>query len=537
MKRWKKSSPPPDLSRIDEALDALDAEQLRDLLRELLPSLDRKTCSRFAAEIIARAATGGSGWRPAGPTNREITEALAFVHAAMRVGYADPSDIDHFLRQGNNAFLRRDYGSAARIFQEFLLPISDGSIDLGYHETLEEALGTDPADCAAQYVVSVYMTSPPDRRAAAVLAAVGEMREIGFLGQPLREMERVAVEPFPQFDLFLPRWRKLIEESGAQAGERRDEGRAEWLREAVQRLEGSQGLGKIARSTRQAEDLQAWCSALTGEGDWKTLLAAFEEAAGLVDHNPGEFLDGAALAARELGRKDFPHRLGSAWRAAPTMLRLRRWLGTSPTASVLKKRAVEALADCPPKARRQRGLLHLLLADFESAAHLLASAPGLGWSDSEHPGHLLFPVFCHLCGGDNRLPDHGDTGTAACDLDLGAGETLDPERREPRLPDPPVDTIIELACLRKITNPRDRALVIKAMREAARKRIEGVTSQARRSHYDHAAFLAAACVAVDDPSAASCWISSIRARYSRYSALRRELDHSLNRVGNVTPGT
>jgi len=30
--------------------------------------------------------------------------------------------------------------------------------------------------------------------------------------------------------------------------------------------------------------------------------------------------------------------------------------------------------------------------DFEAAAKLLASAPGLGWSDGEHPGHLLFPI-------------------------------------------------------------------------------------------------------------------------------------------------
>jgi len=37
--------------------------------------------------------------------------------------------------------------------------------------------------------------------------------------------------------------------------------------------------------------------------------------------------------------------------------------------------------------------------EFEAAAKLLASAPGLGWSDSEHPGHMLFHVFCQLLGG------------------------------------------------------------------------------------------------------------------------------------------
>jgi hypothetical protein len=40
-----------------------------------------------------------------------------------------------------------------------------------------------------------------------------------------------------------------------------------------------------------------------------------------------------------------------------------------------------------------------LAAYDEAAAKLLAEAPGLGCSSADHPGHLLFPLFCTLLGG------------------------------------------------------------------------------------------------------------------------------------------
>jgi hypothetical protein len=68
------------------------------------------------------------------------------------------------------------------------------------------------------------------------------------------------------------------------------------------------------------------------------------------------------------------------------------------------------------------------------------------------------------------------------------------------------------------------------MREAVRKRIEGLTERKRRGYYDHAAFLAAACVAVDGSGATSEWIAAIRSEYRRFPALQRELDRYLGSV-------
>ena len=162
-------------------------------------------------------------------------------------------------------------------------------------------------------------------------------------------------------------------------------------------------------STRRSADLQAWCRALMEAGDWKAALAANEEAVETVidkAYSEGEFLDGAALAAQELGRKDLPERLALAWRKAPSMLRLRRWLGACGSNGVLKNRAAAAIEACPGKAHRQKAFLHVVLGDFEATAKLLASAPGFGWLDGEHPGHLLFPILCRLLGGGQEHFEH-----------------------------------------------------------------------------------------------------------------------------------
>jgi len=246
-------------SNIEGALAALDAEDLRELIRDIIPRLDDKTLSRFNNAIIERAAGGKTGWQPSGPTDEAVAEAVTFAKAAKRVGYADPSEVDNYLRQGSNAFLRRIYPAASQIFHAVLLPISEGEIDLGQDEMFEEMLGMNASDCAAQYVVAVYMTSALEQRADAVLRAIEDMSNAGSFWEPLREMERVSVEPLPDFNAFLRQWRALVQEACKGEGSHQwDIDVDRWLREAVRRTDGTEGLAGIARSTRRSDDLQAW---------------------------------------------------------------------------------------------------------------------------------------------------------------------------------------------------------------------------------------------------------------------------------------
>jgi hypothetical protein len=528
-------------AEIDEALSALGAEDLRAIIREIVPWLDERIGAQLANNVIDRAARCASGWAPAGPSDEGVKEIEAFGEAARKAGSADPSDVDTRLRQGSKAFLTRDYAAAYRIFRALLIPITDGAIDVGQHEMLDEVLGVDVATCATQYVVSAYMTAAPARRALAMHAAIETVcREGHFWGGPLREMERVLAEPLPGFDGFLPGWRALLQQdidaarqddAGRDRYGRFDTDKEGWLREVVQRMEGTAGLAELARSTQRTGDLGAWCRELTAAQDWESALAACEEAAELAaedEYARGEYLDGAALATRQLGREDHPARLERAWRGCPTMERLLRWLGSSGSGTNLHKRAGEALEACPPNARDQRALLHVLRGDLEPAAQLLTDAPGLGWSSGDHPGHVLFPLFYELLGGRGPRLRRDEFTSEAAEYDgLAFNRYTDDgharEAREPQLGVPKLDDILELAGVAGPADAGTRDLVLKAMRTAAEKRLVGAVANKRRRYYGHAALLAKACVAVDPTPETAAWMDAIRDAYRRYPALQREM--------------
>ncbi len=174
-----RSGPKPETSDIDGALAAMNAGDLRDLVRDMLLELEERPYERVVNDIIDRAARNGAGWTPGGPTGETVAEIVSFAKAAIRTGQADPSDVDDYLRQGSNAFLGRDYQSTIEIFRALLPPIGSADIYLGQHELVDEVLGTDVSACAAQFVVSIYMTTRLDRRADAVCEAIDEMRGVG----------------------------------------------------------------------------------------------------------------------------------------------------------------------------------------------------------------------------------------------------------------------------------------------------------------------------------------------------------------------
>jgi len=200
-----------------------------------------------------------------------------------------------------------------------LPPLGEVEIDLGQREMIDEVLGVDVACCAAQYAVAMYMIAAPDQRAAAVCTAIDEMSGIESFWEPLSQMEQVAIEPLAGFELFLPRWRELIEQ-GVATEKRFDSDVAQpgWLREVAQRTQGVDGLAELARSSRRPDDLRAWCRMLVEARDWEAALSSYEEAVEIVSesgdscYTRSEMLDGAALAAQELGRADLPDRLQRA---------------------------------------------------------------------------------------------------------------------------------------------------------------------------------------------------------------------------------
>lgn len=527
-----------DSALVSSALAALDADGLRAVVREILPWLDESVRARLVNALIDRAARGGSGWVPSSPSARFVSEVQTFAEAAIRTGQADPEDVDQYLRQGVHAFLAKDYDGACAIFRALLLPVGNGEIYLGQHEMLDEVLGVDLADCAAQYVVAIYMTSAPAKRATAVLAALDDARAEGHFWTPIREIERVAVEPLPGLSDFLPQWRALA--AARASKERKDEWEGDadrWLSEVTQRLEGTEGLARLARKTRRAHDLRAWCKVLLDARDWSGALRACEEAARLSSDDVvrAELLDGAALATQQLNRNDLPALLERAWRAAPTLVRLCRWLDASTSRRVLSHRAAIGLKACPKKAHCQRALLFTLCGDFESAARLLAAAPGLGWSHEEHPGHVAFWLLARLLAPKGTLLPV-DRPTLAFDgLEESAGSELDGDSEgpssgaAPRLPIPDLGEIVALAAIDPPKAEPARTTLLKSLRRAAEKRAVGVTGEKRRRHYSHAARLVAACATVDATPETIAWVASVRAVYRRFPAMQAEFDRCFGR--------
>jgi hypothetical protein len=525
-----------DASEVDRAIEAMTAEELRSFLRDAFCGLKDGTLISLEDALIARAARGSTGWKPSGPSRKVIDDVNAYVEAARRVGYADPDEVDQYLRQGMKAFLAGDSKTARALFEILVPPVAEYEIDLGQHELLDEVLTVDLHEYASQYLVSVYVTTPEENRPAALRTALDVVQQITWVNNPIEQMEAAAASSLPEIDTFLHRWLALLEaEPQEESGWERDSAR--WLREAVLRLEGLSGLERMARKTKQPDMIRAWCMAVVETGDWEKALRAYDDAVELAG-DPywfGELLDGAALAARQLKRKDLTERLKAAWMGSPSLVRLLRWLGSGkPSATEIRRRSGEAIQKCLVRAERERGLLDILIGDIQHAAKLLGGAPGLGWSGLYHPGHLLFPALAGLLAEGRSARLSSRLFAELEDLPHDPFDFAWPEDEGPRLETPLITKLITKARPATRLDPNERIVMLEAMKTAAKKRIEGVLDKKRRRSYGHAATLVACCLelapAVGMQEDISGWIENLRREYRRFVAFQRELKSALDEI-------
>ena len=517
----------------------MSAPELRAAVRAVLEEFDEDVRASVVDALIARATKATSGWRPTRPSRRIVEEARSFAEAARHVGHADPDDVTEHLRRATKAFLAGDHASARAVFEAILPPIACAGIDLGQHELVEEVLGVDARACVAQYVASVYTTTPLRERADAMVRALEQVEGVGTLSSPIKDMEDVSAGVLPDLRAFLPLWVKRLQRFRPSKDEWETE-HERWLREAVFRADGVGGLERIARKTKRPQACIAWCEALADQSDWTAALKASDAAARLVrqSHWRGELLDGAALAAQELGRSDLSKRLEAAWRAAPTMSRLLRWLANDgDELERIRTRAASALPWCPKTAARQIGLLRVLVGDVTGAAAVLAKSPGLGWSDPDHPGHTMFPLLAMLLSnvpiGDTLMTELEATGRDPLD-----SFAMTDEDHKPKLTTPSMVALIQSARPGVALTDADRDAAIDAMRIAAEKRVDGILGNSRRQHYGHAALLVASCVAFAPKSRASellRWAADLRQQYWRRHAFREELARASESLGVLVP--
>ena len=150
----------------------------------------------------------------------------------------------------------------------------------------------------------------------------------------------------------------------------------------------------------------AWCEALAAAGDWSAALAANEAAVECLADRPdacAEFLDGAALAVQQLRGEDLPERLDRAWRASPSLPgcsvgwdHRRRPSGCVNGVTGFGCLSRARFYDSVPCCTCSRTI--------PRPAPRCSPAPWSGWSNPEHPGPLLFPLFTAWLG-DGESPD------------------------------------------------------------------------------------------------------------------------------------
>lgn len=230
----------------------MSAPELRAFVRTVLDELEDEHRARVVDSLMARAANGDAGLKPNRPSSRIVGDARSFADAARDVGHADPSDVSEYLRLASRALLAGDHASARAVFEALLLPLATVDIDLGQHELVDDALSVDVHACIAQYVTSVYTTTPVGDRANAVFKTIEDVKGVGSLLNPIQDMEGVSAGTLPDLGSFLPRWVKRLGRLRPSKDEwESDEER--WLREAVFRLEGVNGLEQLARRTKRSQ--------------------------------------------------------------------------------------------------------------------------------------------------------------------------------------------------------------------------------------------------------------------------------------------
>jgi hypothetical protein len=254
---------------LDRALEAMTAPELRSFVRGVLDGIEDHQRATFVDSLVARAARGDAGWKPSSPSRRIVDEATQFAQAARRIGSADPDDVSAHLRQGSKAFLAGDHATARAVFEALVLPIASVDIDLGQHEMVDEVLNVDARIVVAQYVTSVYTTTPLDMRAKAVDDAIQRVAGFASIRNPIADMEGASAGALPELGLFLPRWVKRLERLRPSKEDWENE-HERWLREAVFRSEGVDGLGRVARKTKRPQaclvGVRRLPSAETGRG-------------------------------------------------------------------------------------------------------------------------------------------------------------------------------------------------------------------------------------------------------------------------------
>jgi len=458
-----------------------------------------------------------------------------------------------------------DYGNLplARAAYEKLFKLFELEDDYGRGVQPDDLMSLDVGEARARFLRAVYETTPPARRSTILFEQMQQARSwVGGSCPMLNDLLQVSPKPLSDWEQFLTDWIALLRT-------RTDREADAWLREAIHLSQGTQGLETLARTEGKAHPRAYldWLAALKKEGRHREVLAAAQEALQTLSATLpiraaiADYLCAAAAHLKETqalrsGRWE-------AFAAKPTLARLLDlWDVASSEADrtgLMRQAAqhIKHLLAHPPSHREiteafgeddlevpawvdKSVLAHAyLLGEEWGAAHQLAARDQvLGWSSSDNPQGLVVPFFLVLLSEKKpaALPSNlTHLWQRVLQQSIGFGFWSEEEEAGP---------LNQLECTytqaisqASLSNGKPEKILSWCV-DVAKRRVSAIVEEKRRSSYDKAAMLIAACAEVlqlrGNNEAAGSLLNDVRNRFPRHRAFQAELNAAIQSMERKT---
>ncbi len=525
------------LHDFEASLAALDGDALRSFLSDLDPNADHRVA---LIEFAARHA-GGAPYLDPDPTLLE--EAVRAVRGCKRRGDHNRPEVRRVLERARRLLLRGDVDDARKVYELVLGSAADLSgTDRREHE--EGAVEADRAGFAdaGSYLVSVYESAPSESRVDAMLDAVERLSAVDVVASPIELMLASAPRALGDIQRFTREWAALLEAlaEGVALKPLAWSPSHAMLAEALERLDGLEGIARAARRTGDLTQYRTWVTRVVAEGRFGDAIAIASEAGETLSDafGRGVMLDAALTLAQKVNdRSRIEPLVERAFFADPSTSRLARWLlYDSPTRQLVAERSARLRESGIDRTPRMDALLFALEGSIEELVGLLEAADD-GWGADDNSGPLAYPaVLMMLYGGPKATPvtarvcaplfstslkpDVGWRGWSPANSLFG----------EPSTPDPG-PFIVELAARRPAHSLHFAPRAAEVLRQAAAVRAAGVLASRERSAFDATASLVVAAAEstlhVGESDAARAYLGQVAVAAAAHPAFRTALTKTL----------
>lgn len=502
----------------ERAVAELKPDELSAWVREHFASEDERVRRRMLDGVLAAARRCAPGFQVRTSKDERLEdEVVAWATQDFTVVQVDSVAVEMLLDRVNRQYLRGDFGRAGHLYGRMFWGLEQWERGRPDELTGDEMLNSSLQRAGLRYLVSLYLTTRPAGRARAMLHGCDQVARMCLLVDPLRQlMEEAPLDIAESMAEFEPAWQDELESElvRAKAAGHELSPLLGWFTKSVQRSGAAHGLLRVARLSGDPVTWEEWVDELVSQQAWSDVIESVSEALSSV----GGSLFGARLAdvalAASFKVETCPERVRWAERSFRSEPTLRRLLILNAVDSECSASSDDRdyLSLLPPDTLRQGGrvvgAVHLVSGQWAEAARILAQADRLGWSNSHHPGHLVYPVLLWLLRqmgepavpSDDSMPSVGLTQTpfldAACAvLDLAGAASLDtsllPQRRLPASLEAVLPTLTlaqALAPVLKRAEPSSQSMetVLQCLHMAATSRVSGALDAGRRRMYGDA---------------------------------------------------